>query len=112
MLLKEHLPLADKLLYTDKETLKRVTDLLSKNIKMWAVQHSPVYRRHSGVIDKTHLQNKTDWYVKQVERESADMATSGSTNGMPFAYRRWDKSLRPIEIDNHYKSVLQEFGLE
>ncbi len=113
MLLKEYLPMADRLLYTNEKTVRKITALLSKNIKMWADQHSSVYRHidKDEVITKTHLLDKTNWYVKQVENESADMATSGSTTGVPFAYRRWDKSLRAIEIDNHYKPILHEFNL-
>lgn len=100
------------LLYEEEEIIYKVTNLLKKNISLWAKQSSPVYLNHQGIIQKEDLLNKEKWYTDLFAPQSKPMATNGSTTGMAFSYLRWDPFLYFIEGENHYDLILDEFDVQ
>lgn len=106
----EYLPLAGELLYASEDLVRYVTDLLTRNISSWAVERCPMYARLGveRVWAKPDLLDKRAWFLPGFE--TADMATSGTTTGYQFEYRRWDVVLPWVEVENHYKMILREFG--
>lgn len=108
----DYIPLAKDLMFSDVDLILRTTNLLSENIKKWALEKSPVYKKEKDYFCKLDLTQKENWYVPDMLSESAAMATSGSTSGEKFEYLRWDRFLPQIEGENHYDAILEEFGIE
>ena len=105
----EYIHLCRDLMYEDEELVRDATGLLRRNIEAWAREFSPVYLSSEGVLSKKDLRDKSRWYVESLMHETRPMATSGSTDGMPFEYVRWDPFLYPIEAENHYDLIMDEF---
>lgn len=110
-LLYEYMPLCRGLLYEDEDIVRETTSLLRRNITLWAKAKSPVYKNMEGVISRDELNFKASWYVLFMFREMRPMATSGSTTGRPFEYMRWEPFLYPIEAENHYDLIMDEFEI-
>ncbi len=108
----EYKPFCLGLLYEDEEIVREVTSILRKNIQLWAMQNSPIYKNFSEIKSKSDLTDKSSWYVNSVLSESQSMATSGSTTGLPFSYLRWDPLLYFIEATNHYDLIMDEFEIK
>lgn len=108
-MLREYMPLCSSLMLQDEELVREATNLLRKNIEEWARANSPVYLSTDGILSKENLIDKGRWYVDSMKAESQPMATSGSTTGTPFEYLRWEPFLYPIEADNHYDMIMDEF---
>ena len=64
---------------------------------------------HSS-ISSMGITNKRNIVHYDLPVSTFDVKTSGST-GEPFSYKIWRDCYRPIEIDNHYRQVLQEFNI-
>jgi hypothetical protein len=112
-ILYEYRPFCRNLLYEDEEIVRKVTNLLRKNIELWACQQTKVYPKHKNeIIYKEKLLNKDDWHVADMLPQSAKMATNGSTTGKPFSYLRWEPFLYFIEGENHYDLILDEFEIK
>lgn len=109
--LYDYMPLCRDLLFEDEELVREATDLLRANIRGWAIANSPVYSSFDGIMSKELLVDKNSWYVESLASETQPMATSGSTTGLPFQYLRWEPFLYPIEADNHYDMIMDEFGM-
>lgn len=107
----EYMRICRDLMYSDERTVRNVTETLRENIARWASQKCDVYRRKSGVISKSDLEDKDIWYVRDLEHEWQRTSTSGSTTGVPFSYLRWAPSFDFIEWGNHYDLVLDEFNV-
>jgi hypothetical protein len=107
----EYIPLCRDLLYEDEELVRDVTSLMRRNIEQWAMKFSPIYSGFEGRISRGELKDKSRWYVDSMMDETRPMATSGSTDGRPFEYVRWDPFLYSIEGDNHYDLIMDEFGM-
>lgn len=107
----EYIHLCRDLMYEDEELVREATGLMRKNIERWAREFSPAYKYLDGVISKKDLMDKSKWYVESLAHETRPMATSGSTDGLPFEYVRWDPFLYPIEAENHYDLIMDEFGV-
>ncbi len=107
----EYIPLCRDLLYEDEELVRDVTSLMRGNIEKWARKFSPVYSGFEGRTSRGELRDKSRWYVESMMDETRPMATSGSTDGQPFEYARWDPFLYRIEGDNHYDLIMDEFGM-
>lgn len=110
-LLYEYMPFCRGLMYEDEDLVRETTSLLRRNISLWAEANSPAYRGREGVVSKADLLDKSSWYVDSVSSESQPMATSGSTTGSPFSYLRWEPFLYPIEAENHYDLIMDEFDI-
>lgn len=109
-LLLEYTPICGSLMFEDEELVRGVTSLLFRNIESWARSNSRVYgEREFEFMTRENLMNPSLWHVPSVSHESARMATSGTTNGTPFRYLRWEPSLMTIEAENHYDLILDEF---
>lgn len=109
-ILYEYMPFCSGLLYEDEDLVRETTNLLRRNILQWKIENCPKISSVDDVISKDHLIEKSGWYVDSMMHESQPMATSGSTNGLPFEYRRWEPFLYFIEGQNHYDMILDEFG--
>ena len=111
-ILYEYMPLCRGLLYEDEELVRDVVGILQRNIEVWAAQNSEVYSSAGGkVVSKDDLWDAPRWHAKSVAGESMHMATNGSTTGRPFPYLRWEPFLYPIEAENHYDLIMDEFGI-
>lgn len=108
---QEYIRLCRDLLYEDEDLVRDTTELMRSNVEKWAKKFSPIYSSHEGIISKADLQEKSRWYVESLMHETRPMATSGSTDGKHFEYVRWDPFLYPIEGDNHYDLIMDEFGM-
>lgn len=108
--LKEHLKQVHALQYQTEDDIRNVCKYLSRELAKHAKKHSPVYKNHRGVIDKSHLKDKNQWYVDGFHAHAA--TTGGSTTGQPFHYNRWATHYNQIEGEIHYRAILNEFGLE
>lgn len=107
---REYMPLCGGLMHEDEELVRDVVSILRRNITMWAMNHSPVYASSGdSILSKEDLSDKSQWYVDSMLAETQPMATSGSTTGTPFEYLRWEPFLYPIEADNHYDMIMDEF---
>jgi hypothetical protein len=110
--LYDYKSLCSGLLYEDQEVLLDVIGVLKKNIELWALKNSKVYRdKNQFYFSKDDLLNKKDWYVSELSSESQIMRSSGSTTGVGFEYLRWDPFLKFIECENHYDLILEEFNI-
>lgn len=107
----EYIPFCRNLLYEDESLVREATGIMRRNVDAWAKKFSPAYFSHDGIISKDDLRDKSKWYVESLMHEARPMATSGSTDGMPFEYFRWDPFLYPIEGENHYDLIMDEFGI-
>jgi hypothetical protein len=107
----EYIPLCRDLLYEDEDLVREVTALMRNNIERWARKLCPVYSGIDGHVSRRELKDKSRWYVESMMGETRPMATSGSTDGQPFEYVRWDPFLYQIEGDNHYDLIMDEFGM-
>lgn len=107
----DYMPLCRSLLYEDEDLVREATSIMRRNIERWARLNSPVYKSFEGVISKDELADKESWYVNSMSHETQPMATSGSTTGVPFSYLRWEPFLYPIEAENHYDMIMDEFGM-
>jgi len=110
--LYDYIPLCKSLLYEDENIVRETIEILKKNITLWSKKLSKVYSNDLPIFDKNNLGDKNNWYVKELLHESANMATSGSTTGLPFAYLRWEPFLYNIEAENHYDLILDEFEIK
>lgn len=111
--LYDYAPFCKNLLYEDEEIVRETTNLLKKNIDLWAHQNSCVYADNfDQILTKEKLLEKSNWYIKEFGHESTQMATSGSTTGLPFSYLRWEPFFKFIEGTNHYDLVLNEFKID
>jgi hypothetical protein len=110
-LLYDYMPLCRSLLYEDEQLVRDVTSILKRNIEGWARLHSPIYSSLEGLVSKEVLVDKSRWYVDSMSAETQPMSTSGSTTGVPFSYLRWEPFLYPIEAENHYDMIMDEFGM-
>lgn len=111
--LYDYKPLCRNLLYEDEEIIRKVINLLRKNVELWAYEKTKVYPEHRyEIIYKEKLLNNSDWHVADMLSESAQMATNGSTTGKPFSYLRWEPFLYFIEGENHYDLILDEFEIK
>jgi hypothetical protein len=110
-IVKEYIKICRDILYEDEDIVRDVTSIMRKNIEEWANKFCPVYSKIESHISKFELENKSLWYVKSLMEETRPMATSGSTNGKPFEYVRWDPFLRSIEGENHYDLIMDEFEM-
>lgn len=111
--LYDYAPFCKNLLYEDEEIVRETTNLLKKNIDLWAHQNSCVYADNfDQILTKEKLLEKSNWYIKEFGHESTSMSTSGSTTGLPFSYLRWDPFFEFIEGTNHYDLVLNEFEID
>jgi len=111
-MLHDYFPLCRWVMYQEEELVREVVSLLRSNIKSWASSNSPVYAQiEDEILTRERLMDGSRWHAPSVSNESARMSTSGSTTGYPFGYLRWDPSLYPIEADNHYDLVMDEFGM-
>ena len=99
------------LLFLDEDTVGQVLSILTRNMEMWALEMSPVYKKSKVFYSKEDFEDRSKWYVNEVNRRSVDTQTSGSTTGFQFRYRRMSDSFERIEWDNHYDMVLDEFGV-
>lgn len=100
------------LLYQKEEIVIEITNLLKKNIELWAKEKSEIYKKLDGIICKENLLEKEKWFVKELSNESKQMKTSGSTTSIPFNYLRWDVFLDLLECENHYDLILDEFNIK
>lgn len=110
-LLLEYLSFCRDLMYSEEDVVREVTQILRENITNWALEKSEAYRNFSGLISKLELEDKSLWYVKDVESEWQRTSTSGSTTGRPFNYLRWAPSFDSLEWGNHYDLIMDEFGV-
>ena len=108
-ILFDYRPICRNLLYEDENLVREVLSLLKINITKCAKKLSPVYSQHLDFMSKENLLDKSRWYVKDILHETANMATSGSTTGLPFSYLRWEPFLYFIEGLNHYDLIMDEF---
>lgn len=99
------------LLFFDEDTVRDILSILIKNMEMWVLEMSPVYKRSKVFYTKEDFEDRSKWYVEEVRHRSVDTQTSGSTTGFQFRYRRMGDSFERIEWDNHYDMVLDEFGV-
>jgi len=111
-MLFDYSKICKNLLYEDEELVRAVIKLLLLNIHLWAEEKSPIfgYLSRKEFAEKIDLMDKDKWYVEEVN--SRPMATSGSTTGYAFSYKRWEDFLYFIECDNHYDMVLDEFEVK
>jgi len=110
-ILYDYKPICRNLLYEDESLVRETTEILRKNIEEWAIAFSPVYSKRIDFVSKENLEDKDAWYVRSVTHETQPMASSGSTNGTPFRYLRWEPFLYFIEGSNHYDLVMDEFNI-
>lgn len=108
--LREHLRHVHQLQHMGGDEITTVCRYLSRELAKYAQNNSPVYATHKGVIDKSHLTDKNNWYVPGFQAHAA--TTGGSTTGARFHYTRWATHYNQIEGEAHYRAVLQEFGLD
>jgi hypothetical protein len=108
--LKHHLKHVHNLQYQNSIDIRTICEHLNQQLLEYANTYSPVYKTHKGIIDKSRLMNKSDWYVKNIPAHAA--TTGGSTTGDRFHYTRWATHYNEIEGDLHYKAILKEFKLE
>lgn len=108
--LYDYKPICKNLLYEDEDIVLETKEILVNNITSWS-KISKSYSNSKKFFSKQDFQNKEDWYVKEILSESAHMATSGSTTGLPFSYLRWEPFLYFIEGDNHYDLIMDEFNI-
>jgi hypothetical protein len=101
---------AGDILFKDEDTLRKYTSVLAENIKRWREIKCPELP-DKIYYSKEDLLEKRAWYVSDMEHESMSVATSGTTTGLPFEYRRWHPAFHKIEWDYHYNMVLDEFGI-
>jgi hypothetical protein len=99
-----------ELQYQDGSFIIEFCAYLKEQITTYAKINSPVYKRRNRIISKDDLVNKKNWYVPGWA--AAASQTGGSTTGNRFHYLRWSDVYFPIEGDNHYRSILQEFQLD
>lgn len=111
--LSEAFDLLDKkdILFKEEFELKAHTDKLKYNIEKWADQNCGVYKNKSSLFSKKDLEDKSNWYVKEISNNSRHVYTSGTTTGNPFEYMRWDSIFHKIEWANHYDMILDEFDV-
>jgi phenylacetate-coenzyme A ligase PaaK-like adenylate-forming protein len=100
------------LLFHDEELVVKVIDIIKNNIESWAKKQSKIYKEMSDLeyLSKEHLLDEHKWKVKMLESESGSMSTSGTT-GPKFKYSRWNKFLKFIEVENHYRPILEEYKI-
>jgi hypothetical protein len=111
-LLLEYLPYCRDLLFQDEQLVVETIQILKDNITSWAQKYSKIYQDHPNeVFFKPNLMNKSDWFVAEIT-DFQPMNTSGSTTGEPFSYRRWDRILYPVECENHYDLIMDEFEIQ
>jgi len=108
-MLFDYAPLCRSLMFEDEDKVRAATDILKRNVSEWARRESPIYRSRDGILDKSDLLDKSDWYVDGMLKDTQPMATSGSLTGTPFQYLRWEPFLYLIEGDNHYDMIMDEF---
>lgn len=111
-LVLDYIPICKNLLYEEEDDVVDVIHILRNNISLWARDYCKVYAEIPAIISKIDLQQKSDWYVEQIQNESQKMSSSGSITGIPFFYLRWDSLLYPIECENHYDLILDEFKIQ
>lgn len=104
--LVRHLDHVQALQYCSGHEINQVCGYLSELIADFAATNCPVYRGHSGPIDRNRLDGG-GWFVEDQPYQPA--WTNGSTTGERFHYRRWSKSYYKIERDNHYLAIINEF---
>jgi len=111
-MLFDYKKICTNLLYEDEDLVRDTIKLLILNIHLWAQEKSPIfsYLERKEFAEKADLINKDKWYVEEIN--SCPMATSGSTTGYSFSYRRWEDFLHFIECDNHYDLILDEFNIK
>lgn len=111
ILADEYLDICRDMTKADESTFMDVVEILKRNIKEWALEHSPIYSRSRPFYSKEHLEDKNLWYVGGQVSDSADTLTSGTTTGFHFIYRRTASTFERLEWDNHYDMVLDEFSV-
>jgi hypothetical protein len=100
---------AKNLMYKDESQVRETIGILKLFIYLWSKRcESYPYRT---IVEKTDLQDKEKWYVKDVHDFSQNTRTSGSTTGVPFEYLRFSPVFEKIEWDYHYNLVLDEFEI-
>lgn len=99
---------AGDILFKDEDTLRKYSELLTENMRRWMEKKCPELPK-KPFYSKEDLEDKSKWYVNEVDHESMTVSTSGSTTGLPFEYKRWHPAFHKIEWDYHYNMVLDEF---
>lgn len=109
-ILYDYMPICKNLLYEDEETIVNTIKILRKNVSMWAATHCAIYQQKQPIpyFTKADLDDKANWYVRFMEKETQPMTSSGSTTGHNFAYLRWEPFLYFIECENHYDMIMDE----
>lgn len=101
---------AGDIMFKDEATVRAYTSTLTENMRRWKEMKCPELPE-KVFYSKEDLENKSSWYVKEVEHESMSVTTSGTTSGTPFEYKRWHPAFHKIEWDYHYNLVLDEFDI-
>jgi hypothetical protein len=94
-------------MYESEDFIREVSLYLKSQI----IEHSktsPIYDNEIGIVSKHQLSEKHRWYNEKYE--AFENHTSGST-GSPFGYKIWRDTYDLLECDNHYKYILDEFGI-
>lgn len=113
-LISKYKHICKNLLFHDEELVVKVIEIIKNNIESWAKKHSETYKdmpEDFEYISKENLLDKKKWKVEKLEREYGSMLTSGTT-GPKFEYYRWNKFLKFIEVENHYKLILEEYKIK
>lgn len=105
--LKCYAGIANDLMHENEEFIREASEYLKAKIVEYS-KLSAVYRRHTGIITKNDLKNKSDWYASGYNMFENE--TSGST-GAPFKYGIWSDVYDKIECESHYKTISDEFGI-
>lgn len=103
----DYAKIANTIMYESEEFIREVSLYLRSQI-IECSKTSPIYDHRTGIISKYELDEKHRWYND--EYNAFENCTSGST-GSPFRYMIWNDVYEQLECTNHYKYILDEFGI-
>jgi hypothetical protein len=106
---REYLEICDDLMLGDENEVREIIRVMTGNIRDFAYRNSKFYSSDRGIIDKSMLSDKLQWFVDGVDY--IDKATNGTT-GNRFYYRAWKDTFDRIERDFHYGAILKEYEIQ